>query len=364
MAPGKKKPGKIDSEKENSKPLLHLKNDIIFKMVFGDAKNSRILKAFLLAVLDLPEEEYDVLEIMDTHLRAARPDEKLGILDVRIQTKAGKHLDLEIQLARTPFLKERITAYAGKMLGTQLSVGKKYTEMKKVIAIVILDYDLIEENDSFHNTYLLYDAKTKSLFTDIMEIHTLEMRKLPKGLEDRPETDEKTRQQLLWLKFIRAEEEEEIKMLAAQVPEIGEAYEELKRLSRSERVRLLYESREKAILDEQARKYMAHKEGEAIGRAEGEAIGIVKGRAEGEAIGIEKGRAEGEAIGERKKAIETARNLLKMGLSVEMTTQGTGLSEEEVQELAVQDPQNPAGAASPAALPRRRGRPRKNSTPA
>ncbi|MDR2174962.1 MAG: Rpn family recombination-promoting nuclease/putative transposase, partial [Synergistaceae bacterium] len=114
----------------NSKSLLHLKNDVIFKMVFGDERNKHILKAFLLAVLDLPEEEYDVLEIADTHLRAEHPDEKLGILDVHIKTKAGKHLDLEIQLARTPFLRERITAYTGKMLGVQLSAGEEYTEIK------------------------------------------------------------------------------------------------------------------------------------------------------------------------------------------------------------------------------------------
>jgi predicted transposase/invertase (TIGR01784 family) len=270
-------------------------------MVFGDERNVHILKAFLLAVLDLSEDEYDVLEILNPYLRVDHPDEKLGILDVHIKTKAGKHIDLEIQVARTPFLKERIAWYTGKMLGIQLSIGKEYTFMKKVITVVILDENLIQDSKSFHNKYMLYDAKTKSLFTDIMEIHTLEMRKLPTDVENTSERDEKTNQQILWLKFIRAEEEEEIKVLAAENSVIQDAYGVLRKLSENEQVRLLYESREKAILDEQARLYVATR--------------------------------EGEARGERKNAIATAQNFLNMGVSVEMVAQGTGLTEKEVQDL-------------------------------
>jgi predicted transposase/invertase (TIGR01784 family) len=337
LAPEKRKPkhhskSQKKLEKTNSKSLLHLKNDVIFKMVFGDERNKHILKAFLLAVLDLPEDEYDVLEIMDPYLRADRPDEKLGILDVYIRTKTGKRLDVEIQVARTPFFRERVAGYAGKILGTQLFAGNGYIEMKKVINVVILDYNLIEDSDSFHNQYMLYDAKTKSLLTDIIEIHTLEMQKLQKDLETMPDTDEKTRQQILWLKFIRAEEEEEVKMLAVKIPEIQEAYGVLQRLSEDERVRLLYESREKALIDEQARLYGARKEGKEEG--------IVEGRAEGKA----------------ETQIETARRFLAMGVSVEMVAQGTGLTEKEVRDL-----QNAADVPIPA---RKRGRPHKNPMPA
>jgi predicted transposase/invertase (TIGR01784 family) len=272
-------------------------------MVFGDERNKHILKAFLLAVLDLPEEEYNVLEILNSSLRIHRPDEtneKLGVLDVHIRTKAGRHIDVEVQVARTPFFKERITGYAGKMLGVQLFAGNEYIEMKKVVTIVILDYNLIKDSDSFHNKYMLYDAETKSLFTDIPEIHTLEMRKFPKeDLEGMAGMDEKTRQQLLWLKFIRPEDEEEIKALASKMPELQETYSVLKKLSENEEVRLLYASREKAIYDEQARLYGARKEGEAIGESRGEARGVTIG----------------QARGERKRAFETARNLLEMNLA-------------------------------------------------
>ena len=50
----------------------------------------------------------------------------------------------------------------------------------------------------------------------------------------------------------------------------------------------------------------------------------------GKAIGL----AEGEARGSRKKAVETAKNLLQLGLSQENIAQATGLTVEEVQSIS------------------------------
>ena len=55
-----------------------------------------------------------------------------------------------------------------------------------------------------------------------------------------------------------------------------------------------------------------------------------KAFAEGEALGIEKGISQGA----EQKAIETAKNFLKLGLSIEKVAEGTGLTLEKVQELA------------------------------
>ncbi|WP_294431579.1 hypothetical protein, partial [uncultured Treponema sp.] len=46
------------------------------------------------------------------------------------------------------------------------------------------------------------------------------------------------------------------------------------------------------------------------------------------------GHAAGLAEGERKKALETARRFLQMGLPVEQIAQGVGLSVEEIQNLS------------------------------
>ncbi len=72
------------------------------------------------------------------------------------------------------------------------------------------------------------------------------------------------------------------------------------------------------------------KKGFDKGLKEGRAAGIKEGRAEGRA----EGRSEGMAEGEKKGRYEVAKNLLGMGLSVASVMQATGLSKDEVSQLA------------------------------
>ena len=64
-------------------------------------------------------------------------------------------------------------------------------------------------------------------------------------------------------------------------------------------------------------------------RNDGWKAGIVQGRAEGKSLGL----AEGEVRGSRQKALETARNLLVIGLSIENIAKATGLTIQEVETL-------------------------------
>ena len=220
---------------------------------------------------------------------------------------------MEVQVINISYMKERITSYAGRMLASQLHPGDKYKEIKKVISVVLLDYNLIHDSDYFHNKYMLYDKETKSLFTDVLEIHTFEIKKLP----ERPEPGKKNEDQFLWLSLIGAEKEDEIEMLATKDPVMKKAVGTLKKLSADERARLLYESMEKARMDELARFHDA--------LTEGEAKGLVKGRAEGKVEGKVEGRAEG--------VITVAKNLLKLNMPIDNIMDATGLSLEEVEAL-------------------------------
>ena len=62
---------------------------------------------------------------------------------------------------------------------------------------------------------------------------------------------------------------------------------------------------------------------------DGIAIGEKRGRAEG----IAEGRTEGIAIGIQQTQIETARNMLKNGLSADLITKCTGISAQQISEL-------------------------------
>ncbi len=68
------------------------------------------------------------------------------------------------------------------------------------------------------------------------------------------------------------------------------------------------------------------------GLAEGRAQGRAEGRAEGRAQGIAEGKAQGEA--EAKKSI--ALNLLAQSIPLEVVSQATGLSIDEIKKLIKQ----------------------------
>ena len=59
-----------------------------------------------------------------------------------------------------------------------------------------------------------------------------------------------------------------------------------------------------------------------------------RGYKEGVSDGISQGIAQGISQGEHQKAIETAKNLLAMKLSVEDISKATGLSIEEIKLIA------------------------------
>ncbi|MDR1275609.1 MAG: Rpn family recombination-promoting nuclease/putative transposase, partial [Candidatus Accumulibacter sp.] len=87
------------------------RNDALFKMIFGDDRDIDILTDFLQAVLDLPAEEYEEVTLADPHLARESPEDKLGILDVKVKTRSGKLIDIEIQVCDQAQMRERIVFY-------------------------------------------------------------------------------------------------------------------------------------------------------------------------------------------------------------------------------------------------------------
>ena len=78
-------------------------------------------------------------------------------------------------------------------------------------------------------------------------------------------------------------------------------------------------------------RYYGRLEGIQEGRLEGRHEGKLEGRQEGRLEGRQEGRLEGFADG----VMQTAKNLLDMGLSVENISKATGLSCEEIEKLKV-----------------------------
>jgi predicted transposase/invertase (TIGR01784 family) len=257
----------------DGREVLLPKNDFLFKLIFGSERNEKLLKSFLRAVLGLPDGEFGVV-FLDTHLKPEFSDDKLCVIDIRIRTKTGKQIDVEMQVAKTAYIFERICYYRAKMLLEQLGEGEGYDRIKKVISIIVADFRLIEGGDAkrYHHCYRFCDPVDGTCFGDVEEIDVLELPKLPEAPDGTPVWD--------WVKFISAESEEDLDMVAAKNEEMKGAVNELYRVSSDTEVRRQYELREKAWRDEQARTIYAEQTGEARGEARGRAEGEARARAE------------------------------------------------------------------------------------
>jgi predicted transposase/invertase (TIGR01784 family) len=281
-------------------PILSAKSDYIFKLIFGDEKNKEVLISFLKSVLELPNEEYESLELVDPNIKKTTRKGKFSILDIKVKTTSGKFLDIEIQLLNHEGLRERIVYYTSRMICDQMKSGDDYAVIKRAISIVITDFILIKENDKYHNRFRLYNPEANTEFSDILEINTLELEKLPS------EPDKKSdKNKWLWLKFLNADDEEELKMIEQALPEIKQAGNILRKLSQSGKVRAGYEAWHKALSDEVTRINSARREG-------------IK---------------EGSREGEKKRNVAIAKEMLKDGLSIDMVCKFTKLSLKEIEQL-------------------------------
>ena len=185
--------------------------------------------------------------------------------------------------------------------------GEPYTSLTKCITINLISQGF-NLNHKVHSAYSILEQNTHQPLTDLMEMHFLNLSAAQKyGVQKSP--IEKRQKLLNWLQFIETDSSEVRKMLATTSPILQMLNEKIDVLSLKPEERKLYESRMKLKSDIAT-------------------ISEVQFKA-----GAEWGIAEGEARGSRKKALETAKNLLNIGLSRENIAKATGLSRAEVEAI-------------------------------
>ena len=147
-----------------------------------------------------------------------------------------------------------------------------YQNLKKTIAVNILDYTLFSHREQYHTEVVAALKDTHEIFSDKFSIHFFEIGKV----KDIKPDDRKT----LWMRLIKADTEEELE----QVKKVGgdvmeKAVQIVYDMSADGKTRELARWREKAMLDMKSSLFAEETRGHERGKAEG--IGI--GRAEGEA---------------------------------------------------------------------------------
>ena len=111
--------------------------DYAFKQIFGEQQNIGNTKAFLKTLLNIPQDEYESLTVVNPSLGKMLKRDKSGIVDIKITTKSGKIIHIELQVEKRTNMRNRILYYAARQIGDQLKWGDDYNKLHQVISIVI-----------------------------------------------------------------------------------------------------------------------------------------------------------------------------------------------------------------------------------
>jgi predicted transposase/invertase (TIGR01784 family) len=253
--------------------ILPPTDDWIFKLLFGDERNKSMLVNLLNSFVDLPQEEYE-LTFLNPHLKPEAEDDKLGIVDVKVRTKSGKIIDIEIQVNPVKNIGKRLSFYKAKLIVEQIGKSELYHVIQKVICICITNYELFPGIGGYLNNFRFYNEKNGLYFEDIPEeIYTLELPKVP--VQNDGTSGWK------WMQFLRAQRREEFEMIALGNPEIRKAVDTLYELSGDEQVRAEFEMRQKAWRDRMSQIEGYYQEGLQEGLQEGEQKGLQEGEQKG-----------------------------------------------------------------------------------
>lgn len=256
-----------EKKKQNQEEfIMKPKVDFCFKELMED---EIIRKGFIAAVLGVPKESIGKTIIINTHLRKESEEEKLGILDVRVEMMDGTQIDMEIQVAPFELWVERSLFYLCKMFIDQIHAGEDYSVIKKCIHIGILDFELFEKDPELASCFHFWEDHRRRKYTDKLELHVLELPKLAKY--DYPPTE-----LINWAKFINAENREEMEKMAKTDESLKKAYEKVVKMSADDVKRQEYEEREKAIRDYNCQMRSNWNAGVQVGIKQGREEGIVK----------------------------------------------------------------------------------------
>lgn len=282
------------------------KSDTCMKELF---RNKTVLKYFISAVLAIPPEEIRTVYLKNTFLWKRHRNQKQGILDVLAEMNDNAKINIELQVKHYASWDRRQLFYLAKMYTEDLKIGEDYSLLKKCVAVSILDFNLTNRKE-YHHIYRLRDDRGYE-FSDILEIHVLELKK---NLEKDGDIED-------WIRFFRVESEEDLNMLNTKNPGILEAIREVRTMSLSRRLRLHYEAYLKQVRDEKAWKKYEREEARNEGLAEGREAGLAEGRE----AGLAEGRAEGQA--------KIIRHMLRQKISDQDIIKLSGCSQDELKRI-------------------------------
>lgn len=234
--------------------------DFAFKKLFGSEENKDILLPFLNAIL--PKRDQIVsLELKNPYNLQDYPNDKLSILDIRAVGSDGTQFTIEMQVTDQLHYEKRALFSWSDVYAKQLASGQGYSDLKKTIAIHVLNFNLMDE-DSYHNIYKIKNIDTQKVAFEDFQLHTIELKKFNADLTHLQTSLDR------WITFLTKAHEfskTDIPRVLQEEPGLEKAITVLDSLYLNEKERELYDGQLKWLRDEEAAIMKALQKGQEKG---------------------------------------------------------------------------------------------------
>ena len=288
----------------------YIRFDWAVKRMLRDKANFDVLEGLITVLLG---EKITIVELLESEGNQETEDDKFNRVDIKAKDSNGSIIIVEVQLTTQLYYLERILYGVAKAITEHISLGQRYSNVKKVYSINILYFDLGKGADYlYHGRNTFVGVHTgDTLQINVKENNVLKM-KTPE--EVFPEyyiirvnefNDMATTPIEEWLDYLKNGRIKD----DTTTPGLAEAREKLQYMQMSRADQIAYERHLDALAVQS----------DAFDAAR------IEGHAEGRAVGIEEGRA--------KEKHDIARNLRSLGVTLNDISKATGLTAEEIEAL-------------------------------
>ena len=296
-------------------------SDFMFKNLFGMNGKEENLKGLLQVILKIKIES---LNIENPELPMEYKKSKKGILDIRAKLANGTSVLIEMQVEDENNIGERAVFYLCKLYTNVLESGEQYDKLEKTIAIIITNFSYYNRKEYHQIAHLKFEdcidaneiaeqiedeTSISKTITDKIELHIIDLKRFKQIKEPEGELAD-------WLNLILGDEGG-IDMAIRRNKTIAKINQENIKLSADKNMQEEYWFIQKNKIIENTKLSVARN----------------AGLHEGEKIGREAGEKIGREVGRRQEKEDTARNLIKMGLTLEQIMKATGLTKKEIENL-------------------------------
>lgn len=146
------KPKKEETTMNNDRLIRF---DWAMKRMLCDKANFAVLEGLVTVLLGEP---ITIIELLESESNQLTEDDKFNRVDIKAKDSKGEIIIVEVQNTREIYYLERILYGASKAVTEHISLGRSYQEVKKVISISIVYFDLGKGSDYLYHGYTHFEG--------------------------------------------------------------------------------------------------------------------------------------------------------------------------------------------------------------